>query len=282
MGKERSHALAGGNGEGYSGKVYVAEIKGKFCDNNEPDSSEILAAVDGFYYLLRDNCTQLNPPPILPENEVIYSPQSHALQYQGLIYIDEEVLNGTVAIIPPAPVPPQVSPAPKPAPTPSPVPTTKPPVATPAPKPATASPPPATTPAVTPPTAPKSETTPQSLYLTHLFVDTFDRQPDSAGLSYWLSAYENRTHGCQSLTRAFLIAAENKTRSRALNGSATQKRAYINQLFRVVLWRSPDTAGLNFWNNQSTSGAMTITQIEEAFLTSDEFKSLCSKKGLRF
>ncbi len=96
-----------------------------------------------------------------------------------------------------------------------------------------------------------------------LYEAALDREPDIAGLNYWLSEVEG---GLSELEVAwlFLESAEFKERF-----DVTSDADYIDQLYVNVLDRSADQAGKNYWVEQFGAG-MSRAEALINFSISDE------------
>jgi hypothetical protein len=75
-----------------------------------------------------------------------------------------------------------------------------------------------------------------------LYQAAFDRQPDAAGIGYWIGQMDGgRT--LQDVASEFLRSAE----FQALYGAAPSAESFIGSLYDNVLHRVPDAAGFGYW-----------------------------------
>ena len=55
---------------------------------------------------------------------------------------------------------------------------------------------------------------------------------------------------------------------------------FVKQLYRALMGREADAAGLTGWVAKLDDGKMTRTQVFEGFAGSDEFTKICLKNGI--
>ncbi len=79
-----------------------------------------------------------------------------------------------------------------------------------------------------------------------LYVATFDRAPDQAGLEYWL----NSGLSLEEISQSFFDQPE----TQELYGDDTSTEDFVTNVYNNVLDRSPDDAGLQYWVNELESG----------------------------
>ncbi len=82
-----------------------------------------------------------------------------------------------------------------------------------------------------------------------LYVATFNRAPDAAGLAYW--AYESPL-SLEEIARSFFDQSE----TRALYPEGTTTTQKVTSAYANLFNRAPDTAGLAYWVSQIDSGAV--------------------------
>ena len=78
-----------------------------------------------------------------------------------------------------------------------------------------------------------------------LYKASFDRPPDTVGLSWNVAALEERGLSLKELADAFLQSAEFS----AIYGDEVSVSSYVELLYNNVLDRSPDAGGLAAWTN---------------------------------
>jgi len=128
-----------------------------------------------------------------------------------------------------------------------------------------------------------SATTPTQENVTKLYVATFNRAPDTAGLDYWV----NSGLELEDIASSFFDQEETKT----LYPSGTSNRDFISSVYINLFNRFPDTAGWDYWENQLNAGSITKNRFIEAVIngaqddaTSNDATILSNKAtvGLKF
>ncbi|WP_158370922.1 DUF4214 domain-containing protein [Cellulosimicrobium cellulans] len=104
--------------------------------------------------------------------------------------------------------------------------------------------------------SPTSATTALQRYVTRVYEDLFDRQPDPQGLTTWTSGL---AAGTPRVAVANAITYSDEYRSRLI--AAT---------YQTYLGRGPDPAGAAGWLDGMRAGS-TIQQLEVGFVASDEY-----------
>ncbi|MBK8323909.1 MAG: DUF4214 domain-containing protein [Betaproteobacteria bacterium] len=100
------------------------------------------------------------------------------------------------------------------------------------------------------------------------------RLPDNSGFNFWVARFRNAqcagtgavTAQAESISSQFALGSEYSTRTR--NNSQ-----YVGDLYNAFLRRGGDSAGVQFWINQITSGALTREQVRQQFVASPEFSA---------
>ncbi|MCL3862700.1 DUF4214 domain-containing protein [Actinotalea sp. K2] len=93
-------------------------------------------------------------------------------------------------------------------------------------------------------------------YVTRVYLDLFERQPDPSGLATWTDALRAGTPR---------VAVAN-----AVTGSEEYRSRLITASYKAFLGRSPDPSGLQHWLGHMRAG-MTIQEMEAGFLASPEY-----------
>lgn len=88
--------------------------------------------------------------------------------------------------------------------------------------------------------------------ITKLYIATFNRAPDSAGLNYWSNKITNDGWTVEMVAQSFFDQPE--TQALYAAGSATQ--SFVEAVYNNVLQRTADTEGLNYWVNNIDSGSL--------------------------
>ena len=82
-----------------------------------------------------------------------------------------------------------------------------------------------------------------------LYKAAFDREPDEAGLGYWIDQLDTGAP-LQLAASGFIESAE----FASLYGSNPSDTAFLTKLYNNVLDRDPDQGGLNYWTQQLNHG----------------------------
>ncbi len=105
---------------------------------------------------------------------------------------------------------------------------------------------------------------PEEGQVERLYQAVFDRSPDPAGLAYWFRLRSTST-------ALDTIAAEFITSPEFANvAGAPTSAEFIDRLYRNVLDRSPDAAGMAYWQQQMDEG-LTRVELVVLFSESAEF-----------
>jgi len=83
-----------------------------------------------------------------------------------------------------------------------------------------------------------------------LYVATFNRAPDAAGLSYWVV---DSGLDLEDIATSFFDQSETQT----LYPVSTANRDFINSVYQNLFTRAPDTAGWDYWEAELDSGAVS-------------------------
>lgn len=97
-----------------------------------------------------------------------------------------------------------------------------------------------------------------------LYQAAFGRQPDVAGIGFWIDANDRKLVNMDQTAQAFVSSAEFSSKYGNLSDAD-----FVNQLYLNVLHRSPDAGGLAFWVG-SFAKKVTRAQVLVAFSESPE------------
>ena len=112
-----------------------------------------------------------------------------------------------------------------------------------------------------------SETIPTQEEVAKLYVATFNRAPDSAGLSYWVNDSGLTLSG---IARSFFV----QTETQALYPAGTTVSAFIQSVYHNLFNRAPKSAGLSYWEDDfnlrgRTRESFILAMINGALDTAD-------------
>lgn len=105
-----------------------------------------------------------------------------------------------------------------------------------------------------------------------LYNAAFARFPDASGLRFWISQYANGSE-YNSIAKSFIDSAEFKSRY----GANSTNEDYSKNLYKNVLGRLPDAAGLLYWVNTLETGINSRENVLSGFAESIENKTLFSQ-----
>ncbi len=103
-----------------------------------------------------------------------------------------------------------------------------------------------------------------------LYNAAFARFPDADGLKYWISKYSSGENDSRAVASSFLASSEFTEKY----GSNVSDETYVNNLYKNVLGRDADSAGLNYWVGNLSSGKETRYEALLGFAESAENKVL--------
>ncbi len=92
-----------------------------------------------------------------------------------------------------------------------------------------------------------SEDVPTQEEVSKLYVATFNRAPDAAGLTYWTNDANLKL---SEIAQSFFEQEETKT----LYPINTTNRDFIKSVYQNLFNREPDTAGWNYWEGELNEG----------------------------
>ncbi len=104
-----------------------------------------------------------------------------------------------------------------------------------------------------------SEEIPTQEEVAKLYVATFNRAPDAAGLAYWTNSSGLTLSG---IAQSFFDQPETLT----LYPVQTTNASFITSVYENLFNRQPDTAGLNYWENELNTGVFTKNRFIEAVI----------------
>lgn len=100
--------------------------------------------------------------------------------------------------------------------------------------------------------------------VVRLYTAAFGRQPDQGGFQYWLDQYQQGHHSLPSMAEFFADSPEFVATYGALSD-----QLFVEQLYRNVLNREGDVAGIGYWRDQ-LDGLLTRGDVLLRFSESPE------------
>ena len=84
--------------------------------------------------------------------------------------------------------------------------------------------------------------------IARIYSAAFDRTPQTEGLNFWINSYESG-RSLLDIAGEFYLSPEFKRKHGSLN-----YREYVEQLYRKVLGRPGENAGVEFWAGHLSNG----------------------------
>ena len=104
-----------------------------------------------------------------------------------------------------------------------------------------------------------SEDVPTKEEVAKLYVATFNRAPDKAGLDYWTNSSGLKL---SQIAQSFFDQPETK----ALYSENTSNRDFVNSVYQNLFNRAPDSDGLDYWENELNTGVFSKNRFIEAVI----------------
>ncbi len=92
--------------------------------------------------------------------------------------------------------------------------------------------------------------------VTRLYVATFDRAPDSAGIEYWLNDSFGGNPTLEKIASSFFDQTETQERY----PSGTSNKEFIKEIYQNLFDRDPDEEGWDYWEKELNSGNIKRSQ----------------------
>jgi len=110
--------------------------------------------------------------------------------------------------------------------------------------------------------------------IARLYVTFMRREPEVAGYGYWTGLAE---HGLTTADfgRYFAVSDEFAGRQAAMSDGD-----FITMIYRDFLCRTPSSAGVDYWSSALAGSGATRSDVAEAVLASEEYRSLIGSRGL--
>lgn len=118
----------------------------------------------------------------------------------------------------------------------------------------------------------KGSTSNSTAFVTRMYQQCLDRQPDEAGLYSWVNQLNKGNLTGADLGKSLVASPE-------FQGKNLNNTEFVSVLYRAFLGRNADTAGLNKWTGILANGQSRIQVLAE-FINSSEFKNICNGYGI--
>ena len=110
-------------------------------------------------------------------------------------------------------------------------------------------------------------------FVTRLYRNVMEREPDTDGLNYWTAGLTNGSATAAEVSEKFILSEEFTKKNLSPD-------AYIEILYTTMMDRNSDTSGMNFWQQRLNQGS-SRTGILRQFLLSSEFQGICDRYGIK-
>lgn len=104
-------------------------------------------------------------------------------------------------------------------------------------------------------------------FVTNLYVNALNRQPDAAGLQNWVNQLTSKKTGGANVAQGIVFSQE------CINRKLSND-AWVTMLYPAVLGRPADAPGKKNWVNQLNAG-VSREQVFYNFVTTPEFANYC-------
>lgn len=105
-------------------------------------------------------------------------------------------------------------------------------------------------------------------FVTRLYEQCLNREPDLDGLNYWKDKLLSRTDTGADVAANFIFSQE------FVNGNVSDE-SFINIMYKSFFNRTPDDGGKSYWLNKLSNG-ISRYYILASFVNSQEFNALCA------
>ena len=103
-------------------------------------------------------------------------------------------------------------------------------------------------------------------FLVSLYVGYFNRAPDPAGLQFWIDQVE-AGRDTNTIAADFAASPEAKSLYPFLTTpDVSSPTSFITSVYANLFNRAPDEAGLEFWEAQLSSGAVSAADAIDAII----------------
>ena len=108
--------------------------------------------------------------------------------------------------------------------------------------------------------------------VTRFYEQCLGRQPDAAGLGYWVNSLNSGQITGADLAWSFIFSEE-------FQNSGTTDEEYLSVLYRAFFDREPDDGGFSHWLGLMAQG-MDRASVLNGFTSAQEFLALCDSYGI--
>ncbi len=109
-------------------------------------------------------------------------------------------------------------------------------------------------------------------FVTRFYEECLDREPDSAGLAYWVDELASGDATGAEVAQGFIYSNEFQAKNVSDN-------TYLDVLYRAFFNRAADSTGLAYWQS-NLNDDMSRLSVLAGFVNSNEFSALCDAYGI--
>jgi len=110
-------------------------------------------------------------------------------------------------------------------------------------------------------------------FVTSLYTNILNRAGDATGIDYWTKVLVGQTGTGAHVAMMFIESPE-------FQAKPMSNQDYVNILYRTILNRQGEASGVVYWTSRLDYG-ISKKSVAAQFLTSPEFKALCSSYGIQ-
>ena len=110
-------------------------------------------------------------------------------------------------------------------------------------------------------------------FAERMYTECLGRAAEAAGLAYWSKGLYEKSITGQAILNNFFLGSEIKNKNHS-------NQEYVRRIYKVMLDRSPDSGGLNYWAGRLDKGDSPAVVIA-GFIDSKEFTKICSDYGIK-
>ena len=107
-------------------------------------------------------------------------------------------------------------------------------------------------------------------FVTRMYEQCLSREPDGAGLAGWAEQLETGQMNGAQIAEQFVFSNEMLDKN-------LSDAEFVKVLYRSMMGREADEAGLNGWVSQLQGGFISRSEVTKAFVESAEFTGICSE-----
>ena len=116
------------------------------------------------------------------------------------------------------------------------------------------------------------ELTPTEAFVTRLYQECLDREPDAGGLAGWSSKLDNGTKSAAEVVYGFFMSTE-------FSNKNVSDADFVEKCYKTMMNRASDAGGKAGWVKKLENG-LSRTYVLRGFVASTEFYNICKQYGV--